>query len=223
MTFPTVETTTTSEHNINDQSQVVSLPSGIVSGDLILVFLSVNGTPSITWPSSPSFTKIDDVENTGECVLSVAYRQSDGTEGATITITTGADAKSSATAYRISGHENPSTQAPEMSMGVTGTTGGPDPDNLTPTGGAEDFLWIAAHARDRSTTTTAAPTNYTNLLQVAHSDAPLGASTASARRNLNAASENPGTFTVDNNNDWSAATIAVHPAAGVITSGNLLI
>lgn len=80
---------------------------------------------------------------------------------------------------------------------ATGTTAVVNPPNLD-MGTPADYLWIAA-ARNGNAPT--APTSYTNLVTVNF----LGSAyLASARRLLNASSEDPGTFTV------SSTTASAH-------------
>ena len=112
--------------------------------------------------------------------------------------------------------EDPDTQAPEASTGaVFNFDNNPDPDSLTPTGGAKDYLWIALTSRDApsASTVTVWPTNYdTAQVDNVHSNNG-GASVSSSERDLNASSEDPSAYTTSTNEDHVAVTIAVHPAA----------
>jgi hypothetical protein len=100
---------------------------------------------------------------------------------------------------------------------VTSTSGdasAANPPSLTPSWGADDTLWIvvAGHAAGSSTAFTAAPTNYTGFQNNGASSGGAAVSIASATRQLNASSEDPGAFTVSNNRFWAAATIGVRPS-----------
>ena len=87
---------------------------------------------------------------------------------------------------------------------TTGTSTTPDPPNLTPTGGAKDYLWIWAGGWEGEQTSPPAgsPTggNYANNIIGANSDTAGAVTTncrvALATRNLNAASENPPAWTI---------------------------
>ena len=57
---------------------------------------------------------------------------------------------------------------------------------------------------------TAFPTNYTDGSQITTTGA-TGTSLQSARRELNASSDDPGTFTIDSSRRWAAVTLAVRP------------
>jgi len=137
--------------------------------------------------------------------------EADGGEGGSITVTTTNTVKSAHLSYRITGHELPSTQAPEASTGWNSESdANPDPDSLTPTGGAKDYLWFAISAADDGRNYTGYPSSYANGEYV-KSSGPGSCSIASARRNLNASSENPGVFTIEAADQVVAGTIAIHP------------
>ncbi len=216
MAAPTVDATNTSIHDSDVTSHTVSLPAGISSGDLLIVIFAVDANPGVTWPGG--WTEIAEVLQEVSVTLAVAYRQADGGEGATITVTSGTAQRSAHTTYKISGHENPATQAPEMSTGVNGFGTNPDPDSLSPTGGSKDYLWLAVHAHDGIQTTDAFPTNYTNGISSEGTNAVASAGAGSAERQLTTATEDPGAFTISNNEQWAAATVAVHPVGAGVTT-----
>lgn len=213
MAFPVVESDSTSQDTAADvTSHTVDMPAGIVAGDLLVAFFACDGNPTITWPSGANdgFTKIGtDIANGSATILSVAYRDANGSEPATIEVTTSDAERSSHVVYRISGHDT--AIAPEKSPGATGATTNPDPDSLDPAGAAKDFLWLATGGADRNETWTDAPIDYTNLVTVTPPN-NKAATIGSARRNLNADQENPGQFTKSGTRAWVAVTVAVHPS-----------
>lgn len=213
MAFSSVAATNTSAATANQTSHTVDLPAGIVSGNLLIVCFSVDGAPSITWPGG--WTEFFTVAKNSTNKLALAYRQADGGEASTITVTTGASQRSAHTSYRITGHEDPATQAPEGSGGGLGLDANPDPDNNTPTGGAKDYLWLAVEGHDVNRTTNAFPTDYSNGIS-AVSSTGAGCGVGSAERQLNAVNEDPGTFTISASDNWVAVTVAVHPAPPVL-------
>ena len=130
-------------------------------------------------------------------------------------INTDNSAKTAHTTYRRTGHEDPSTQAPEGSSGATGVSTVPNPDNLDPTGGEKAFLWLAGHGNDGAFSVSVYPTSYSNGIDdFGQGIGSVGV--ASAERELTATTENPGTFTVSGSSRWVAGTIAVHPATAGI-------
>lgn len=216
MTFPAVAATATSADTAAVTSHTVSLPASIAAGDLLIIpFGWTSLLPqTITWPTGYTAITGAFVEQSTVVGVDAAYRWADGTEGATISVTTNGATKSTHNSYRITGAENPATQAPEAAN-LTGTSAtAPDGPPLTPTGGSKDYLWLVGCNADGETDISAAPTNYTDLLTA--STGITGATSincrmGSARRELAASSENPGQFNLTSTN-WTAITIAIHPA-----------
>lgn len=213
MAFPSVAATNTSVEDSDVEDHTVSLPSGIVSGNLLKSIFSVDAAGiTVDWPAG----WVEILQASVQFVtIAVAYRDADGTEGATIEVMTNDFEQSSHCSYRITGHEDPDTQAPEISSNAFGVSTTPNPGSLTPTGGAKDYLWLAVHAHDMGaeiTTTDAFPTSYSNGISIEGANT-TGTGVGCAERQLNASSEDPGTFTISAVQRWNAATIAVHPAA----------
>lgn len=219
MSFPSVVAVNGGNATVDATSVTINLPDGSdVSGRLILLFFTSDGSgESFTWPTG--FTEILAEGGTG-FTNGVAYRFTDGTEGysstgATTTLTITSVEQSAHTTYLLSGVNTSSP--PEAATATTGTSTAPDSGSLNPVGwGTEDTLWFAfASANGLSSTTprfSAYPTNYTN----GRSDISAGGNgvvQAVARRELNAASEDPGAFTIDTSAAWRASTIGVRPGA----------
>ena len=205
MAFPVVEATATD--SFKSKTPNVNLPTGITSGDLLVMFIGGRddvGTGGIGWPAG--WTELMDDLDTGNPRAAVAYRIADGTEGSSIGITMSSDRDLVSYCYRISGT---SGNAPEIAD-ATGTSSSPNPPNLTPTWGSKDTLWLVYGSCDDGRAFTAAPTNYTDFTAQDRSQA----STGTARRELAATSENPGSFTIDQSEPWQAVTVAVEPAGG---------
>lgn len=183
------------------------------TGDLVIACIALATSTTIT--VGDSFTNWTNA-NTN---LHLIYKVLDGSEGGTVVVTIGASTKAAATAYNIqnfSGTPEPTTPG----AAVTGADTTPDPPNLTPSGGSQDYLWIACFRQageeaDDDTWCTAAPTNFTNLLQKTSGvggAAASNCSVGSAEFTSTASSLDPGTFTVAQSLAWSARTIAVNPS-----------
>lgn len=204
-----VKGTSSGSSSSGSTGHTVTLPNGIVAGELLIVILGVNRGDGISWGGT-GFTEFFDVAKGGICELAFAYKKATGSE-TTISVTTG-DENAAWTCYRIANAEDPATQAPEASTGATGTSNTPNPDSITPTGGEKDYLFLAAHVNDDGRTTSVFPSGYSNGLSIESSEGANDCGVASAERLLTASSENPGTFTISSSDDWVAATIAIHPA-----------
>lgn len=205
MAFPVVESNSIDSITVGSVSHDLSLPSGVAVGDGLIMIVSVDGNPSVDWPVDWDELFYDTQAGNA---LSIACKEADGTEGGIVTITLGGSQGVAWIGYRISGHLSFDTQLPEVSAGATATDQSPDPDSLTPTGGAKDYLWIACCSMDGGDTADTFPSSYIGTL----TEGPgLEAGVASCHRLLNAASEDPGNFTKSDIEDWVAVTIAVHP------------
>lgn len=217
MTFPVVDAVAESITDNSSTTHAVTMPGGS-AGILVTFFMVDNssGNGAATPPSGWSSIKIDlAVGGGGAAALSIAFKESDGGEGAIENWTTAGPIgeKSVHTTYRITGHADPTSQPPESSTGITdtGSDVNPDPDAITPTGGSKDYLFIAAAGNDQQGKITSGyPTNYSNGKQNANIGSG-GVNLGTAERQLNSASENPGVFTLISAARWAALTLAIHP------------
>lgn len=217
---PTVQTTATTSVSTATSTPLINLPASIQAGDLLLVFLRHTNAGTVTWPGTPDVDwheLFEDSSDASNDVTAMAWREADGTEGATITVTLGAANRVAALAWRISGAIDPDTQPPEFATLTTGTSLTPDPGTSTPTGGSQDYLFLAITGMEGENT--AAPTfpaSYVGGIDVdtgTGGTVPTNCVAAGASRQLTAASDDPGTFTyAGTSDDWTATTVAVHPA-----------
>ena len=219
--FPQVETTNTSATTTSSTSHTVSLPTGIQSGELLIAMLGgyefTQSSPvDVSWPGGwTEFYEEDASVPNLHLAVAGAYRQADGTEGSSITVTTNFSVLAAHNTYRISGAADPADQPPEAAtIAYTDTASGIDPPSLTPTGGAKNYLWLAvAGWRRTGVNEIVNPGSYTGGIEDSSGGSSSGTRLRSLSRQLNAASENPSTFTLDGNSERRVgATIAVHPA-----------
>lgn len=218
MASPVVQQVVENATTTAGTSHVITLPTA-TSGQLLLILLD-KGSTSATINAHGSLTELlDEASANG---LYIAYRQMDGTEPSTYTLTSSASTRSATLAYRISGHINPAAQAPQIGTTGTGTSATPDPPASATPGSSQDYLFIAFFGKageeaDDDTWANTPPTNYTpnpprqKACGVAGTN--LGGMIAAAERALTTGSaENPGTFGVDVSTAWRSQTIMVSPA-----------
>jgi hypothetical protein len=165
------------------------------------------------------FNEFADQAGTATMAIGCAYKFSDGTETGTFTVTT-ADTSTNDSCMILMAIPGAHTSTPpEAGTMATGTA--PNAGSLNPAGwDAEDTLWIAVGASGETSTTgsytgiTTAPSSYTGQADSGISaDAVGGVEGSVAFRQLNAASEDPGTWSMDTSNARGAALlIAVRPA-----------
>jgi hypothetical protein len=217
MAFPQVVTENTSEEEAADvTTHTVTLPASLVSGNLIVIAVAMDGNPGTVTPPTGFGNVITSVgDGVNAAFLAVWSKISNGSEGASITFASSAGQRSAHKSWQISGHD--AAQAPEgTAIGSAGSaSASPDPPNETPTGGAKDYLWLAVASKDTGDSTFSAfPTNYTNTGEVSQGGfAAAGCCIGWGRRELNAASENPSAFTIGESEEWVAGTVAIHPGA----------
>lgn len=216
MAFPSdAARTSGNDRSSTGTSHVVNLPAGIAAGDTLVVFFSHFAAATVSWPAG--WTELFDIDNVAgnQAGLAAAWRKADGTEGSTITVTTSAGSKTAHTSYLVTGAADP-TVSPPQSATATGSDASANPPNLAPSGGAKDYLWLVGAGQSNEAAFTAYPTNYVN--GITDETGTTGATAtngdiASASRQLNAASEDPGVFTYGVASEWVAATIAITPSA----------
>jgi len=208
--FPQVAAVNGGNNNSNATSHTVNLPSGIASGDLLLVFFASDGSPTITFPNEGTdWIQLFETARGTAVKFSACYRIANGTEGNTITVTTSASERTAHTSYRITGYSG----IPVCGTSATGNNTTPNPPSLSPSWGAKDTLWFTCCGYDQGQGTVSTyPTNYTNGRND-RSNNTQGCGVGSAHRELNAASEDPEMFTISLSEQWVAQTVAVQPTA----------
>lgn len=206
--FPVVEATNTGFSNSQVSSHSVPLPSGIQSGDLLLIILAFQHNGGGDWNLPTGWTALYTQDNGAGIGQQVCYyREADGSEGATQTVTTNVVGRAGYNSYRISGYQG----APEAATTPdSGASTSPNPPSLTPSWGAAKTLWIATTSQDHNNQPSAIPTNYGDTINGTGTTS-VGATMSSCRRELEATNDNPGAFTITSNR-WVAATIAIRPA-----------
>lgn len=211
MTFPTIAATANNTTSATT-SHTVNLDASISSGDLLLVWFVVDGVETTTWPDASWLPLVDSIG--AQHTTDVFYRDATGSEGSTITVTTGGSQNSSSLYWRIPAAAWHGTTPPEAASG-TANNNSPDPPNLAPSWGAEDNLYIAGCGyNDGRTTVSGYSTNYTDNQTNIQDGAAGGVGVGVASRDLNATSDNPGTMSLSAAENHSAFTIAVRPAGG---------
>ena len=201
-------------------SAVVDLPSVVNAGDTLLVLhRSAVGTASHGYPGAWTVL-FNDNSDASDDRTSCAWLEATGTEGGTTISITQTSSKFASIAWVIRSATDPNIRAPEFATLATGTSTLPDPNSLSPTGGAKNYLWIwmGGWEGEQTSPPASAPTSYDS--QVGTDSGTAAAITtnvrvASAHRFINATSEDPGSWTISASDDWTATVVAVHPGPPV--------
>lgn len=213
MAFPQIAASANSRTSANETSHTISLPTGITSGNLLLMMVVIDGlSVGWSWPSGWTQLALVETDLVDDITTGVAYRVADGSEGSTVTGSTSVAETSAHSVLRITGAISPASQEPTLS-GAQGTANSPDPPNHTPGGGAQDYLWVAWYGADAANAVNSYPTDYTAGAYRASNAGSNNVSQAWAYRELNASSENPGAYSIASSEQYRAYTIAVWPAA----------
>lgn len=227
MASPAVATKTGGNNDTLQSSHTVNLPASIAAGDTLLVFFGHKDAAGATPGFPGGWTVLGEIEQAGGSLacLCPAWRKADGTEGATITVTTTNTTRQAHSSLRITGAADPTVTAPTTQAGVAATnTNAPNPPNCNPAV-SKDYLFIAAFVSSAGRITSADPANYTHSSQTngSNSGTTTHAGVGVATRQLTAASDDPAAFTTTGGSTEEVAsqTIAIHPA-GAAAATSLL-
>ena len=192
----------------------VNLPTGISSGDLILIFATVDKgvAPEASWQTG--YTELYDV-GSNNLAGAAAYRFADGTEGSTIALSADSSLSMCARAYRITGAST--TEAPQVStLDLPTNTNTKNPPLITPLGGINDYLYLALdHCNTYLSNVNTYPTGYINTGDL--KSGPSGARCAlsyATKSTTGSTSEDPSAFIKTTSTTGIAVTVAIAPAGG---------
>jgi hypothetical protein len=208
VTLPSIVDVTTGSDSIAGSSHPVVMPATVNAGDRLMILIA--NTTGATFPAG--WTEFLDVSVGG--AIAAAYRDADGTEGGTtVTVSNGGSPTRAAWAtVRITNYDT--SKAPEAGS-ASGSDANPDPPSFSPSWGSASDLWFAVvgTAGNPPETISVYPAGY-DLSQtyVAATGAAGRGILGFAARKIEAASQDPGTFTLSGSLAWKSATIAVKGA-----------
>jgi len=197
-----------------DVAALVGTPD---AGDLVIISIVKDGTGAFTWPATPAFTQVANFPITADsgsaqAVLDSRYRIWQSGDSTTVSITH-ANESTAWEVVRIAAGTFDAGTAPAAATTAPGASTDPNPPNLDPAGWAtEKTLWLAVAGNDGNVGITAGPSGYF-YFRNDRVEAATGAGIAIAWKESEAASEDPGVFTM-NSEQWGSGTIAIRPAAG---------
>lgn len=204
--FPVPESSASGAEDVATLSHTIDMPASVAIGDVVLIFFRTGQTGAIVHTPPVDWDLVGSATSNGSR-FSIYTKIADGSEGASITITTDATRFSSYISHRISGAHG------DVSGTLAGTTINP-PDHA-PAWGSAKTLWFASCSATQSHWTfTSAPTDFGNLVQDGNASSTSGSRcrTGTANRDLEASSLDPGVFAATSGVDYISATVAVRPA-----------
>ncbi len=217
---PAIQTTNSGHSQSTCTSCSVNLPASISSGDLLLIFFAHKSVTSPYATCPTNWTEFGEaIQTAGSTAsLTACYKQADGGEGASATVTAATATRYSYATYRITGHENPTTQAPESTTAVVANSTAPDPPSIDPAGGSKDFLFIEAVSNSHGRIVSACSTTYATIVGAGPDN---GTATNSGMGTCNralttAGPEDPNAMTTTGTGveEHAMITAAIHPSGG---------
>lgn len=220
MAFPQVTSQTGGNDTTAASSVDVAMPaSGIAAGDLVVIWLCIDENTTFgTIPAKLSFLR-QGSDSAPTARVGLFAFIADGTEnGTTINIPTSVNVEASVIVVVMSaaswfGGSQAEFTVTNVESAISASNTN-NPPNLAASWGAEDNLWIIFSADDNTLDgNNTAPTNYTNYGQVKNVEGGvMNPAVCVARRELNAASEDPGAWGGAGWGNWGC-TVVVRPAA----------
>lgn len=213
MTFPIVASsaTTLAADPAFGGNATLNLPSGIASGDLLVMFKEhyngLTGIPVLV-PSGWTSIQLNHFGDSQQATL-IAHKVAAGTEGSSIAWPSSSGGAIATICLRVTG-----AALLEAATASPGSTASPDAPNLSPSWAVSDTLWLACLGwRGNGDELTGDPTSYGSAINVSG-----GFDSVSARiltRNLNATSNDPSAWSFSTARFASAATVAIAAAPPV--------
>ena len=206
MAFPSINgTITTTVFSGLETVQNVNLPSGIVAGEMLMIFGLVDRQRTLpTGLVSGGYLQV--VFNFNDPEFFCYYKIASGSEGSTISLTYAAGCNATYATVRISNFD--SGEFPETSTSSAGSSVNPNSNAITPSWGAADMLVFSFFSclNTAAETISAQPSGYSVPYPT------LGTGAVSYRA-VSGASEDPGSFTISPSISWRACTVAVKGGA----------
>lgn len=172
-------------------------------GDLIIVLIGTNGTPSFSTASS-GWTELAEDASSTYYSGAMYYKIAEGHGNDDLSITTTSSVYSSIMTIVISGGGTPISASTD-----DGFSDAPNSPNHS-MGSSDDYLWLSAVVIGGTQVTQTAPTNYTKRYFVERTTAnPPNLIIADDA--VTATSENPGAWSVTSTDYWVAFTVGISP------------
>ena len=186
-------------------------PTGASPGDLVIWAVAHDSGDAMS--GSTGWAELHDTAN-GTAVRAATYAKVLTGTNDTLTVTFGSANDYACAGMLIRGHGvTAGAESTGITIGTaaTGSDAAPNPPNCNP-GTARDHLWIAWAASDDDDNANAfMPANFAGLAQVEGAQSTTTCMMSVAYRMTNAASLDPGTFTLAAIEEWVTQTLAIPP------------
>lgn len=211
--FPVVTGRSGGIVSTNETVYSVTLPTGIITGEMLLVVIGVDGAPTLSVGSGSAagwLLKAFAPSSAADGVLGIFVKIAGASNALNVGST---NSESSAwNSFRIDKHRG--TTGDLYTAVASGSAPNYPPPALTPSLGLADYLWVACAASGwGSDWATAGPLGFTDFVNRQAGTASSSGNIATAELKDSVSSKLPGPFTsVDQ--DYATATIAIPGLAG---------
>lgn len=224
MAFPVVESLTqTSGDASGGTSLSITLPGTINSGDLLLMLIAAETLVAPSWSTPAGWNALQTGQINGSDGAAIFWKSASGSETSPVSVSIGAATDGYAgQVFRISGWEG-SGSGIAAATAVENASNSLDPPaspSMTAGGGDNLFIAVALMADDNDTIT-GASTSYTDLVNTVSANASInqGATVATWRRELAAATDDPGSVSISGGEAFRTTTIVIAESAAPPPSG----
>lgn len=200
--YPSIINISQGSETSTSNSHTVLMPSGIITGDLLLLVISSDANPTVNTTTDSSWTSLHQLTHATTVTQAVFYKFSNGTE---ISATVGTTSTARMTSYTVLAIREAGTP---VSSTANASSTNANPPSLD-TGTSQKYLWIAPASWDLSAgfNVTSMPSGFNSFVQTAGRSLS-SVTTAVSWYYYEGSSLDPGTYT-SFNEQWVASTIAI--------------
>lgn len=215
--IPGIVTVAESSTDTDTTSHVISYPSDMTVGNLLLCVLTLHGdgTSHGTWPADWTFLSHSP---TGYAYTEVGWHQVTGDEETTFTVTSADAGKAAHIVLEISHAADPDSDPPEIAWGTLWGLTEPwivDPPLLSMSAGTK-FLYLTVCASEGRNSVTVWPTGYDLSQSEKYSAATNAATLALCGKQSITDSDNPSAFTITDSPDHLEIIYGNRATIGII-------
>ena len=219
MAFPGIVNSATTDGSSATATPTINLPASIVAGNILIgIFRTAGNDTGSSGFTGWTIEYNSSVPNADDNVT-IFWKRADGDEGASFTIDA-SDDRFVAIVYQI--EDVHATTDPAFNNIANNTNDSPNPNTITPGGGAQDFLWIWAGSWVGKGTSPPdnLPTGYSDIIGASSGgagSAAMNCRAATCTQQTNASNLGRESLTLSNSFAWVAWQFAIFPAAGGTT------
>jgi hypothetical protein len=215
--FPQTAAPTPSSFSSASVNHNVNMPPVVKAGDLLFALVSLRGSSDSGGVTTPSGWTL--LASAGAASFRGWYvKVADGTEGGTtVNFVSGNTCGGAAQVYRVTEWHGGIVSGVSIGEEQATSTSTPNPPEVsTSWGSAKNLFFAAVLANDGDETLVSAPTNYADEVRtVGGAGTGFSAAVYSARRELEASSDDPGAFTLGFADFCGSRTLVIRPIATI--------